>query len=220
MTCSNSEELAARLSTYSEPSDFMDIFAESDNVPSQEFLSNGRWNPIQEAWVAVHLALHLEHTLGHGICLKLASGDFPDFYLKYKEEELPFEITMVVPPGREMGREAKEDAEGQRKFEETGDSQELSYRSYRPAKGSREGPGWIAKGLLKKKNKQYDPPPHLLVYANFDSHGIEPTELKKRCNAFETAFPSIWVLHNKDCLQVFDLPVFGETDSMWHRVPR
>lgn len=218
MTVCSPEALVKRLASFCSPADFMRIQKESDQVPQDVFLSQSRWNPLQEAWAAAKFSLCLEHRL-NSLKLRLVPSEFPDFELECCGQALPFEITMVPGPEKKMGKEAQERQKKLDQYKVDGDAKKLitPVDFDKAQRGTDCGPAWISAGIKLKADKRYSPPPHLLVYANFSAEELVLQEVQDLCQAYAQSFPSIWVLSSdgRHCLQLFDSPVFGQTDLCW-----
>ena len=165
---------------------------------------------LREAWVAGRFALGLESRL-RPVELRVVRGEFPDIEIRIKDHVHPFEVTTVLSPGRKADREAREEEGG------SGGG-----RAEPPRSGTEDGPKWVAERIEAKRNKHYSPMPHLLLYADFESNGLDPHRLRRECHRYAGEFPSIWVLDSAGSyfLQLFDSETFGRAQPNWVEIDR
>ena len=89
-------------------------------------------------------------------------------------------------------------------------------RPYRPDRGTREGPEWIADAVRKKVEAKYSAAHdlNLLVYANFPSNGLDYESVRTVANEFVGQFASIWVVTNHLVCSVMSFPALGEISGL------
>ena len=145
-------------------------------------------------WVAGKLGQVFENKYASVRILMTEEQDSEtDFELLLDDDKpLRFQVTELLDPDRKRGDEYKERAKGGEFLQ-----------PYGPARGMQEGPDWIASAVKNKSNKNYDPKPHLVVYANFHAEDLDKSDISCRCRPYKDRFPSFWVLQNHRVIQVW-----------------
>lgn len=195
-----------RLTRFQRPTTLLNIVREAASVPDDRFFTDPVYRPLHEAWAAGLFALGLESLFGPAE-VRLVSDRFPDFCLRLNGPEYSFEFTVADKPERRRDMEYKQRAKDA-----------LLLTPHRPARGRREGPGWVAGAVRKKYEKHYSISPHLLIYANFEADALDPAATASVCHPWAASFSSIWVLWAFQFVQLFDSAAFGNADLAWRSV--
>jgi hypothetical protein len=186
------------------PRDFLNLSKKlSASIPNAQYFNKSECKPYQEAWVFGHFA-HGLLQFYEGIKIQLVVPQFPDVELIIDGKVYEFEITVADKPERKIGDVYKNPKDKQR---------------YEPERGRQEGPSWIVNAVGKKYEKRYSPPPHLLVYANFEASLLDISSIKKLCEPYINSFPSIWILWEYKFVKIHDSGIFKKVDDgKWYSV--
>lgn len=130
-----------------------------------------------------------------------------DLYLRAAEHDWEFQLAEVQAPVRRRGLEYKQFARGT--VRTTAYDAE---RGRRGRRGRREGPGWLAEGVERKKAKRYASSHalHLLLYANFPARDLQYTDVVAALAGFVDDFASLWVVTSLHLCSVFSSAGLGE----------
>lgn len=164
----------------------LDALVLRDNfaIPQNKFFSPENQH-IREAWCAAQLGLGFDKYIGR--CeVKVNSGEFPDFFLKYNGCEFEFENTEVLREGRLRTKEYREKSDSS--IEHISQA-EMEYNETK-------APEWVKNAIEKKasKYKENAKSVNLLIYVNINSSRFDINKIREACLEYEDTFQSVWLL--------------------------
>jgi hypothetical protein len=153
-----------------------------------------RWNYVLEAWAAGVFAELVGKR--NDIMVRLGGTESqPDFYLFFRINEMPFELTELLEADRRRGDEY-------RKLEE----ESAKFVLFDPDVTYDEFISQIEVALGKKAEKRCNPKRHLLLYNNvpiFKSLKEKLFDIYSKTACFRDKFQSIWIMHDKSAVRTW-----------------
>jgi hypothetical protein len=178
----------------------------ADALPLGAFIRDPRNQYLKDTWCAAHFGLGYEqHIAPCMIWVNAEQNSETDFVFKVGNKEFSFQTTLSDVPGRRMGDEHKVDP-----------SHSCLTRPYEPGRGSVEGPQWIASAVRRKVATNYSTASqlNLLVYANFETNGLDYNAVRQRAQPLFGAFASIWLITNHQICSISPSSTLGELTAM------
>jgi len=175
-------------------------------LPSGHFIRKPKNQHLKDIWTAAHFGLgYQRHVRPCTLWANSEQNSDTDFVLKTECGEFPFQTTLSDVPERRMSNEHKPGPDGK-----------FPGRPYRPDRGTREGPKWIADAVRKKVDAKYSAAHelNLLVYATFSTNGLDYESVRTAVSEFAGRFASIWVVTNHLVCSVRSFPALGEISGL------
>lgn len=174
-------------------------------IPDQEFF-NPAHQVVREAWCAAQFGIGYQNFIGD--CeVKVNSGEFPDFFLRYNHREFWFENTEVLRKGRLRTKEYKEQSQA---YIEHISQEEMT-------ENEKNVPQWVKNAIEKKLDKYHAEGKsiNLLLYVNINSFRFDIDKIRKYCMQYESSFQSIWIMTGKYVCTLFISPdMVGKMDRI------
>ena len=172
-----------------------------DLPPSRLFTDNFRI--LREQWCASFFGIGYEKYLRpckFAVDERLESRGI-DFVMEVEGKKYPFQTTEVLERGRKRGEEVREIEKGN-----------IVLRSYMPARGGQEGPDWIVADIAKKAEKHYagSEDLNLLVYVDFEAHGLNFNVIKEKAKMYCDSFSSICLITDEHIASLIPNATLGE----------
>ncbi len=195
------------------PEFFEGVNRHSQGISPVDFFGKAELKPLREAYAAGLFSLILGQQ-DLPVAVRLDGDRFPDFNLRIGDELCLFEIVEAYPPGQKRGDEYKEAA--RRKAEGLPEVME----EFDPQEEERAAIPVIVEAVRKKAEKNYQPPPCLLVYVNFwlfREPVLSPREFAERLNPWGEKFQQTWLLWGANAIRCRPDPVrfFAHSLPSW-----
>ncbi len=175
-------------------------------LPAGAFIRDPKCQHLKEIWCAAHFGRGYERNVTScTMWVNTEQNSDTDFILKVGDREFPFQTTLSDIPERRMGDDHKPDPSGS-----------LQTRSYEPGRGTAEGPMWIAEAVRRKIDANYSAASklNLLVYANFDTNGLDYAAIRRHVERVGGGFRSIWVVTNHQVCSIVSAADLGEVAEL------
>ena len=168
-------------------------------LPIGAFIRDPKYQHLKDIWCAAHFGRGYERNVAPcSVWVNTEQNSDTDFVLQVHGREFPFQTTLSDVPERRMGDDHKNGA--------------LRARPYEPGRGSSEGSKWIAAAVRHKVDSHYSAASklNLLVYANFDTNGLDYAEVRREGESVAGGFGSIWMISNHQICSIVSTPELGE----------
>lgn len=192
-----------------EPNEFFDAAHRINDpelgVPTSHFLGKNQYKYIREAWVAGNFAAIL--ATKNTIRVKLgADSDGVDFHILANGEDMPFQQTEALRPGRKRTLE----------YQKVENGEAPATSEFSPDAELAAIPESLRRAIKGKADRRPTPKPHLLVYVNLETFGdMLPTgQLVLLTRPWKDSFQSIFLLWANKVVRCWPLRT-RESVSSW-----
>lgn len=145
-------------------------------IPDQTFF-NPAYQLVREAWCAAEFGIGYQNFIGE--CeVKVNSGEFPDFFLRYNDREFEFENTEVLRKGRLRTKGYKEQSQPNIEHITQEEMEE----------NEKNAPQWVKNAIEKKLDKYHAEGKsiNLLLYVNINVFRFDIEKIQKCCAQYES----------------------------------
>lgn len=189
---------------YKTPEDMLQEANQEMDTVSNDLLFNGadkKYKDMQEKWQAAVFGLGYQKYIAKCMVrMNPEQNSSVDFFLRINSEEYPFQLTMKMKHDenggkRLLGAEYKNRAKTP-----------MLLIPYRPGYNSSKAADWIFDAVQNKiSNHTYSNSKelNLLVYANFETNGIDRKNIVEKLEQFKTKFSSIWIITNHGITSIY-----------------